>query len=72
MATFAGAMALVAERGHLHWVYFAGIGVAAALFAWQLWIMRRREREACFAAFRNNNWVGFVLWLGMLLGYALK
>jgi 4-hydroxybenzoate polyprenyltransferase len=34
--------------------------------------MRRRERDACFAAFRNNNWVGLALWLGVLLGYALK
>ncbi|MGH8323627.1 MAG: 4-hydroxybenzoate octaprenyltransferase [Steroidobacteraceae bacterium] len=72
MTTFLGAMSLVAQRGHLHGVYFAGVGIAAVLFAWQLWIMRRREREACFAAFRNNNWVGLALWLGIVLGYALK
>src|SRR6185312_528864 len=53
MVTFLGAMALVAQRGHLHWVYFVGVGIAALLFAWQLWIMRRREREACFTAFRS-------------------
>jgi 4-hydroxybenzoate polyprenyltransferase len=72
MATFLGAMVLLAQRGHLHWVYFVGIGIAAVLFAWQLWSMRQREREACFAAFRNNNWVGLALWLGVMLGYALK
>lgn len=72
MATFLGAMALVAQRGHLHGVYFIGIGIAALAFMWQLWIMRRRERAACFSAFRSNNWVGLVLWLGMMLGYALK
>ena len=42
------------------------------LFARQLWIMRDRARERCFAAFRNNNWVGGVLWLGILLSLALK
>jgi len=72
MITFALAMLLVAQRGHLHWPYFAGVGMAAALFGWQQWIMRAREREACFAAFRNNNWVGLVLWIGIVLSYALK
>jgi len=72
MVTFLLAMLLVAQRGHLHWIYFAGVGVAALLFGWQQWIMRRRERAACFAAFRNNNWVGLALWLGILMSYALK
>ena len=36
------------------------------LFAWQLWNMRWRQREACFAAFRNNNWVGGVIWVGLV------
>ena len=60
------------RRGHLHWVYFIGVGIAALIFAWQLWVSRRRERDACFAAFRSNNWVGLALWLGMMLAYALK
>jgi 4-hydroxybenzoate polyprenyltransferase len=65
-------MLLVAQRGHLHWPYFAGCGVAAALFAYQIWTIRTREREACFAAFRNNNWVGLAIWVGIVLSYALK
>jgi len=73
MVTFLGTMLLVAQRGHLHhaW-YFGGVGVAAALFAWQQWIMRRRDRDACFAAFRNNNWVGLALWVGIVMALALK
>ncbi len=72
MATFLFAMLLVAQRGHLHWIYSAAVGVAALLFVWQQWIMRKRDRDACFAAFRNNNWVGLVLWVGIAMGYALK
>jgi 4-hydroxybenzoate polyprenyltransferase len=72
MVTFLFAMLLVAQRGHLHWAYFAGIGVAALLFGWQQWIMRRRDREACFAAFRNNNWVGLALWVGIALSLSLN
>jgi 4-hydroxybenzoate polyprenyltransferase len=72
MATFLLTMALVAQRGHLHKVYFAGVAVAALLFVWQQWVMRKRERDACFAAFRNNNWVGLALWLGILMSLALN
>jgi 4-hydroxybenzoate polyprenyltransferase len=72
MVTFLLAMLMVAQRGHLQSVYFLCIGAAALLFAWQLWIMRKRDRDACFAAFRNNNWVGLALWVGIAMGYALK
>lgn len=72
MLTFLGAMTLVAQRGHLHWPYFAGLCIAAVLFAWQLWHIRKRDREACFAAFRNNNWVGMVLWVAIVFSLAVK
>jgi len=72
MCTFIGCMALVGTRAQLGWPYWIALGVAAVLFARQLWIMRDRARERCFAAFRNNNWVGGVLWLGILLSLALK
>ena len=72
MATFLLAMALVAQRGHLHWPYFAGLAVAAGLFAWQLWIMRGRGRDECFSAFRNNHWVGMALWAGIAISLAMK
>jgi 4-hydroxybenzoate polyprenyltransferase len=72
MVTFLIAMLLVAQRGHLHWSYLPAVGVAAALFVYQQWIMRKRDRDACFAAFRNNTWVGGALWVGIVLGCALK
>jgi 4-hydroxybenzoate polyprenyltransferase len=72
IATLLGTMLLVAQRGHLHWPYFAGCGVAAALFAYQIWTIRTRDRVACFDAFRNNNWVGLAIWVGIFMSYALK
>lgn len=47
------------------WPWFAAAGVAAALFSWQQWLVRRRERDACFKAFLNNNWVGLAIVLGL-------
>lgn len=72
MATFLLTMLLVAQRGHLHKFYFIGVAAAALLFAWQQWIMRTRDRDACFAAFRNNNWVGLALWVGIVMSLAMN
>jgi 4-hydroxybenzoate polyprenyltransferase len=72
MATFLFAMLLAGTRAELKWPYFAGVAVAAGLFAWQQWTIRDRTRAHCFAAFRNNNWVGLVLWVGLLLALAIR
>lgn len=72
MGTFLFAMLLAGTRAELVWPYFAGLAIAAGLLGRQLWQIRKREREACFAAFRNNNWVGCVLWIGLLLALAIR
>lgn len=55
----------------LTWPWFIGIAAAAALFATQLFISRTRERDACFRAFLNNNWVGLMIFLGLAGHYAI-
>jgi 4-hydroxybenzoate polyprenyltransferase len=72
MATFLAAMLLAGTRVGLHWPYFAGLAVAAGLFLWQQWTIRDRSRAHCFAAFRNNNWVGLALWVGLVLALAIR
>ena len=45
---------------------------AAALQAlWHGWLIRKRERDNCFRAFRLNHWLGFTVFAGIALGYAL-
>ena len=34
-------------------------------------LIRHRDRDACFKAFLNNNWVGFVLFCAIFLDYAV-
>ena len=72
MATFLLAMLLAGTRSGLHWPYFVGLAGAAGLFGWQQWLIRERARDACFAAFRNNNLVGLLLWLGLLFALAIR
>ncbi|MGR5262079.1 4-hydroxybenzoate octaprenyltransferase [Vibrio astriarenae] len=40
--------------------------VVGALFVYQQWLIRQREREACFQAFLNNNYVGMAITAGIL------
>ncbi len=72
MVTFLLAMLLAGLRVQLTWPYHVGLAITAGLFGWQQWLIRDRHREHCFAAFRNNNWVGCVLWIGLLLAVAIR
>ena len=48
----------------------AAAGVAQAV--WHGWLIRRRERDGCFAAFRANHWLGFTLFAGVVLASLLR
>ena len=50
----------------LGWPWYVSVSIASLLFARQWASVRGRDRDACFRAFLNNNWVGFVLFLGLL------
>lgn len=45
--------------------------VAAALFGYQQYLIRSRDRDACFRAFLHNNWVGLAIFVGIALHYRL-
>jgi len=65
-------MALVGHRAGLGWPYWLGLLASSVLFGWQQWMIRRREPAACLAAFRQNNWVGLLLWAGMAVALAMS
>ena len=45
--------------------------VAAAMFGYQQYLIRDRDRDACFRAFLHNNWVGLAIFVGIVLHYAI-
>jgi 4-hydroxybenzoate polyprenyltransferase len=60
-------LALLGMRMQFGIGYFLGIAVAAVLFINQQRLIRDRKPAHCFAAFRNNVWVGFALFVGTVI-----
>ena len=74
MASYALMLALLAwlgARRALAWPYYAGLGAAAAMMLYHWTLIRGRAREACFKAFRHNNWVGAAIFAGIVAAYAI-
>jgi len=49
--------------------YYAGLAVAAAMMVYHWRLIRGRSRAGCFKAFRHNNWVGAVIFAGIVSNY---
>jgi 4-hydroxybenzoate polyprenyltransferase len=53
-------------------IYLIALFIAILQVFWHIWLIRNREREACFKAFRLNHWLGFTFFAGIALSLALK
>ncbi len=62
---------MIGHQAELGVIYYLGVLLAAGLVVYQQYLIRFREREACFQAFLNNNWFGVVIFLGILFDYML-
>ncbi|HBM84410.1 MAG TPA: 4-hydroxybenzoate octaprenyltransferase [Halieaceae bacterium] len=63
---------LAGQRFGLGDAYYLGVLVAALLFGYHQYLIRGRDRAACFRAFRHNNWVGLAIFMGIALHYFLS
>jgi 4-hydroxybenzoate polyprenyltransferase len=66
------ALLLAGRSVDMHWPFHTGLVISALCFAAQQWIARRREPAACLRAFRDNNYVGLVIFIGVVADYALR
>ncbi|MFT4292499.1 4-hydroxybenzoate octaprenyltransferase [Enterobacter sp.] len=62
-------MVAIGRLNALNWEFYWSVLVAGMLFVYQQKLIAKREREACFKAFLNNNYVGLVLFLGLAMSY---
>jgi 4-hydroxybenzoate polyprenyltransferase len=51
-------------------IYLIAIGLALGQALWHIWLIRKRQRDDCFKAFRLNHWIGFTVFAGIALSYA--
>jgi len=49
--------------------FYLGILSASIFSIYQQYLIRHREKKACFEAFLNNNWLGMVIFIGIFLDY---
>ncbi len=54
---------------HLGRWYQCGLIAGACFFAYQLWLIRNRDRQACLRAFLNNQYFGLSVFLGIACQY---
>jgi 4-hydroxybenzoate polyprenyltransferase len=52
--------------------FAVGVAAAAALALWHYTLIRARDREGCFRAFRLNHWIGAALFAGTAIDLALR
>lgn len=49
--------------------YYWSLLVVGALFVFQQHLIRHRERDLCFRAFLNNNYVGMIVTIGLFIAF---
>ena len=54
------------QQGVGFWLAWA---VSAVQVVWHYLLIRQRSREGCFQAFRLNHWLGFSVFVGVVLSY---
>ncbi|HTQ74921.1 MAG TPA: 4-hydroxybenzoate octaprenyltransferase [Burkholderiales bacterium] len=75
MICYGATLALLAGEG-VHYgmgpIYYLGLAGAAALMGYHYRLIRGRDREGCFRAFNQNNWVGAAVFAGMFADFAAR
>lgn len=60
---------LLGLQADLGWIYRFALVWVAGLMLYQQLLIRQRDEQKCFKAFLNNNWLGFVVFLGIVADY---
>jgi 4-hydroxybenzoate polyprenyltransferase len=63
------ALVLAGQNMHFGQWYYGGLTAAGLLFLYQQWLIRDRNPAGCLRAFLNNQYVGMVIFVGILLQY---
>ena len=74
MLCYSLTLVLIAYVGHLAArgpAFWLGLLAAEGVAIYHYFLIRGRERLACFKAFRHNNWFGLLIFVGLAVDYWL-
>ena len=71
-ALYLASWAWLGQQLGLGKLYHAGLALAALQAVWHYRLIRGRERDNCFRAFRLNHWLGFTVFAGVALDLSLR
>ena len=66
-AAYLGIWGAVLAQALTYPAWIVGLAVAAVQALWHYRLIRLRERDNCFTAFRQNHWLGFTVFVGIAL-----
>lgn len=69
-AAFLAIWTIIGARQALGPLFYAAMAIAVAQALWHWRLIRDRERDGCFKAFRLNHWLGFTAFAGVAAGFA--
>ncbi|TXT31386.1 MAG: 4-hydroxybenzoate octaprenyltransferase [Rhodocyclaceae bacterium] len=75
MVCYAATLAIIGGIGwtlHLGLAFYSGLAVAAGIMGVHYTWIRGRERMPCFKAFLHNNWVGLVIFVGIVVDFVVS
>ncbi|WP_301101841.1 4-hydroxybenzoate octaprenyltransferase [Propionivibrio sp.] len=64
-------IAWIGRQLYMGWVFYAGLGVAAAIAVYHFTLIRQRDPARCFKAFLHNNWIGASIFAGIVVDFLI-
>ncbi|CAA6809422.1 MAG: 4-hydroxybenzoate polyprenyltransferase (EC [uncultured Thiotrichaceae bacterium] len=53
----------------LGWIYYTSLLIGSVFFVYQHWLIQKHGDKAGLRAFLNNNWFGFIVFLGIFMHF---
>jgi len=75
MICYAITLGLLAGVGywiHLGAAWYVGLAIAAGIAGYHYTLISTRDRAKCFKAFLHNNWIGAVIFTGLVIDYLIR
>ena len=71
-AVYLAGMAWIGQGQKFGIGYWAGLAVALLIAIYHVWLIRTRDRDACFRAFLGNHWLGLAVYAGVVADHAVR